>query len=86
MGTAVRGRRDSSFASCRAGGLWPRPEGPSDLFGATLAASTALWGFNSVLWGFNSAARVIIWAGSRGRRLRYGNFRQQREAVTMPAR
>ena len=69
------GRRESSFASCHAGGLWPSSEGPSDLFRrGWLAVSTALWGFNSVLSGFNSAARVI-WAGSRGLRLRCGDFR-----------
>jgi len=74
-GTADRGRRESSFASCHADGLWPSSEGLSHLFRrGWLAVSTALWGFNSVLSGFNSAARVI-WAGSRGLRLRCGDFR-----------
>ena len=56
------------FACCRVGGLWPKPGRPVWSVLARLAASAALWGFNSVcgstrwqghLGRFTGAAAVV---------------------------
>jgi hypothetical protein len=83
--TADRGRRESSFVSCHAGGLWPSSEGPSDLFRRgwpsqlPYGGSTRFYGGSTRRQGSSGLVRGGCGCGA-------GTSGQQREAVTMPAR
>ena len=86
MGTADRGRRDSSaFASCRAGGLWPEPGKARLICSGAASRLNCLMGVQLGFMGVQLGGKVI-WAGSRGCGCGAGTSGQQREAVTMPAR
>jgi hypothetical protein len=84
-GTADPWRRESSFASCHAGGLWPSSEGPSDLFRRgwpsqpPYGGSTRFYGGSTRRQGSSGLVRGGCGCGA-------GTSGQQREAVTMPAR
>ena len=77
-GTADCGRRESSFASCHAGGLWPSSEGPSDLLRRgwpsqlPYGGSTRFYGGSTrrhghLGWFARAAAAVRGLPGSSGR-------------------
>jgi hypothetical protein len=81
MGTADRGRRDSSaFASCRAGGLWPKLGRPVWSVLARLAAGDCLVGVQLGFMGVQLSGKVI-WAGLLGCGCGAGTGERQREAV-----
>jgi hypothetical protein len=83
MGTADRGRRDSSaFASCRAGGLGPVRGKPACDLLWRLADGDFLMGVQLGLMGVQLGGKVI-WAGLRGCGCSAGTAGQQREAVTV---
>ena len=74
-GRADRRRRDSSaFASCRAGGLWPERGKARVVCSGAAGRLGCLMGVQLGFMGVQLGGKVI-WAGSRGLRLRCGNFR-----------
>jgi len=75
MGTADRERRDSSaFASCRACGLWPELAKARLICSGAASRLNCLMGVQLGFMGVQLGGK-LIWAGSRGLRLRCGNFR-----------